>query len=353
MTDMITQNATEHDRPVKCLIWDLDGTIWEGSLLENGVVTPKPGIVETIQALDERGILQSVASKNDYETAWPVLESLNLSQYFLHPQISWSSKVDSVLAISEKLGIGIDSMAFIDDRIEERDEVKYFLPQVTVIEAGHAANLLEMACLQPRVVTNDGHERRKMYQADIERSEAESRFIGSRETFLQTLGMRMSIAPALEHDLARAEELTLRANQLNTTGRTYSLAELDAFARSPEHLLLIAKLDDCYGSYGTVGLALVEKKSNVWTIGLLIMSCRVMTRGVGGILLGCLLRLASRAKVKLRADFVDTGRNRQMFMTYKFSGFRSITGDSETTALEHDLQRIHPYPSYIMLNCRI
>ena len=332
---------------IKCVVWDLDGTIWNGSLLENSDVELRAGIVDIIQTLDSRGVLQSVASKNDHGVAWPVLESLDLAQYFLHPQIGWSSKADAVQAIGERLNIGLDTIAFIDDRIEERDEVKYFLPQVTVIDAVETEGLLDMPCLQARVVTQDARERRKMYQADIARSDAEGKFTGTRDKFLQTLGMQMTISPARKEDLSRVEELTLRTNQLNTTGRTYSYEELEAFATSPTHLLLVAKLEDCYGSYGTIGLTLIEKTSTTWTIQLLIMSCRVITRGVGTVLLGYLLRLAGQSQVRLRADFVHTGRNRQMYMTYKFSGFHELTDDSGSMLLEHDLVRVNPYPNYI------
>ncbi len=332
---------------IKCVIWDLDGTIWDGSILENGALELKPGIVDIIAALDARGILQSIASKNDHDVAWPVLENFGLAQYFLHPQISWLSKADSVQAISERLGIGIDTLAFIDDRIEERDEVQYFLPDVTVIDSNSLDGLLNMECMQPRVVSSDARDRRKMYQADIARSEAEGKFTGTRDTFLRTLDMRMVVHSAGKHDLSRVEELTLRTNQLNTTGRAYSYDELEQLASAPDHLLLVAKLDDSYGSYGTIGLTLVKKESGRWTIQLLIMSCRVITRGVGTVLLGYLLRLASAAQVRLCADFVHTGRNRQMYMTYKFSGFKEVAGASEVLLLEHDLEKINPYPNYV------
>ncbi|MDQ1920916.1 HAD-IIIC family phosphatase [Massilia pseudoviolaceinigra] len=332
---------------IKCVIWDLDGTIWNGTLLEDSAVELKSGIADLIRTLDSYGILQSVASKNDHDVAWPVLESMQLAQYFLHPQINWAGKADSVRAIGERLGIGLDTLALIDDRIEERDEVQYFLPQVTAIDGADSGDLLNLLCLQPGVVTDDGRERRKMYQADIARTDAEEKFEGKRDAFLQTLGMRMTISRAGRDDLRRAEELTLRTNQLNTTGRTYSFDELEALANSPDHLLLVAKLEDCYGSYGTIGLTLVEKNATAWTIQLLIMSCRVITRGVGSVLIGYLLRLATDAGVHLRADFCHTGRNRQMYMTYKFSGFRELATTADSVVLEHDLRRINPYPGYI------
>ncbi|WP_402721337.1 HAD-IIIC family phosphatase [Janthinobacterium rivuli] len=332
---------------IKCVIWDLDGTIWNGTLLEDRDVELKPSVIDTIRALDGRGILQSVASKNDHDVAWPVLESMELGQYFLHPQINWSGKADSVRAIGERLGIGLDTLAFIDDRVEERDEVHFFLPQVTVIDAADIGSILDLPRLQSGAVTSDARARRQMYQADIARTDAEEKFAGTRDAFLQTLGMQMVISRASTDDLRRVEELTLRTNQLNTTGRTYSLEALEALANSPDHLLLIAKLEDRHGSYGTIGLTLVEKNATAWTIQLLIMSCRVITRGVGTVLLGYLLRLATASGVRLRADFVHTERNRQMYMTYKFSGFHEQANAAESIVLEHDLRRINPYPSYI------
>ena len=332
---------------IKCVIWDLDGTVWKGTLLEDRQVEPRPGIVDMIRSLDARGILQSVASKNDHEVAWPVLESMQLAQYFLHPQINWSGKAESVRVIGDRLGIGLDTLAFVDDRIEERDEVRYFLPQVTIIDAADTGNLLSLLRVDAGGITSDARDRRKMYQADIARTGAEEKFSGTRDAFLQTLGMRMSIGPAGKADLRRVEELTKRTNQLNATGRTYSFEELEAFASSPTHLLLVAKLDDCYGSYGTIGLTLVEKNATDWTINLLIMSCRVISRGVGTVLLGYLLRHAAESGARLRADFVHTGRNRQMYLTYKFSGFYELADTPELLVLEHDLSRIHPYPGYI------
>jgi FkbH-like protein len=188
-----------------------------------------------------------------------------------------------------------------------------------------------------------------MYRADIDRAAAETRFEGSRDAFLATLGTRMTVRRARAEDLDRAEELTVRTNQLNTSGRTYSHAELAQLARSPDHLLLVAELEDRYGSSGIVGLTLVEATPDRWTIRLFIMSCRVMTRGVGTVLLGHLLRRARRRCVRLLADFVPTDRNRQMLVTYKFAGFRQSGEVEGGILLEHMLERIPALPGYVAL----
>jgi FkbH-like protein len=344
---MMTSSSARSRPLVKCVIWDLDDTLWEGTLLEGGGKTLRPGIVDIIRELDARGILQSLASKNDHHVAWPVIESFGISEYFLFPQISWESKADSVKTIADRLGIGLDALAFVDDQEVERDEVRCFLPQVTVIDAASIDGLLDQEYLKPFGVTDEANSRRLIYRADIERADAGEAFTGTRDEFLKSLDMRLAIRPAGQDDLRRVEELTIRTNQLNTTGLTYSYEELEALSRSPGHLVLVAKLTDRYGSSGTIGLAVVEKDAGAWTIWLLIMSCRVATRGVGSALIGHLVHLAAANGVQLRAAFVPTDRNRQMYIAYKFAGFRDSEGGSSTKFLHHDYRRMPDLPSYM------
>jgi len=334
---------------VKCVVWDLDETLWDGALLEGGAQSLKPGIMEIIHELDARGILQSVASKNDHEVAWPVVESFGLSEYLLFPHISWNSKADSIRSISECFGIGVDTLAFVDDQAIERDEVRYLLPQVTVIDSADVHSLLDQPLFQPRSVTSEGRSRRLIYHAEILRTEAAERFVGSRERFLETLAMQLMIHPIEPEDLARAEELTLRTNQLNTTGITYSRDELQDMSRSSAHLVLAVKLIDRYGSSGTVGLTVVEKTEDAWTILLLILSCRVAACGIGTALIAHLIQSASTQDVRLLAAFTPTDRNRQMYITYKFAGFRDAGTQSGTQLLEHDFQRIPQVPSHLTI----
>jgi FkbH-like protein len=333
--------------PLKCVVWDLDETLWRGTLLEGAADELAPGVEAAIRALDARGILQSIASKNDHDVAWAQLEALGIAEYFLFPQIGWWSKAKSLETIAERLGIGLDAIAFVDDQAAERDEIAYFLPQVFLVDPARLPALLEEPRLIPRFVTPESRRRRSMYRADIERSGAEDRYEGKRDAFLATLEMRMTIRRATAADLERAEELTVRTNQLNTTGRPFSHEELAALIDSPGHLVLVAQLDDRYGSSGTIGLALVDLAPDHWTIRLLIMSCRVVSRGVGTVLLVHLLQRARRSGVRLRAAYVPTPRNRQMLVTFRFAGFRQIEEDEDGLLLEHDLTRVPPLPGYV------
>jgi FkbH-like protein len=332
---------------VKCVVWDLDNTVWDGVLLEDGDVTLRPAVVEVIRTLDERGILHSIASRNDHDAAMAKLEEFGIAEYFLHPQIHWGNKSDSVKAVAEAINIGIDTLAFVDDQPFERDEVGFAHPQVLCVDALDAPGIPELPEMRPRFVTADSRERRHLYRADIRRKHAEEAHRGTDEDFLASLGMRFTIAPAQERDLQRAEELTVRTNQLNATGYTYSYEELDAFRRSPDHDLLVAGLEDTYGTYGKIGLALVERGEEAWTVKLLLMSCRVMSRGVGSVLLNHLIRSAHDAGVKLRAEFVPTSRNRTMFVTYKFSGFREVGRNGDVSVLEHDGTHLQGFPPYM------
>ena len=332
---------------VKCVVWDLDNTLWDGVLLEDENVTLRPGVIEALETLDKRGILHSIASRNNQESALRKLEQLGLSDYFLYPQINWNSKSASIETIARSINIGMDTLAFVDDQPFEREEVQFAHPEVLCIDAADISTIADRPEMKPRFITDESEKRRHMYLSDIARNQAEQEFTGSNEEFLATLGMVFKIAPAQGEDLRRTEELTARTHQLNTTGYIYSYEELDAFRRSPRHKLLVASLDDKYGTYGKIGVALVECQPDIWTVKLLLMSCRVMSRGVGTILINHLMQMARRAKVRLRAEFIPNERNRMMFVTYKFGGFHEVERRGELVILENDLEHIQPFPAYV------
>jgi FkbH-like protein len=334
---------------IKCVVWDLDNTVWDGVLLEDGDVRLRPWVVEHVKRLDAMGVLHSVASKNDHEAAMAKLREFGLGEYFLFPRISWNAKSVSIGQIAQKLNLGLDAFAFVDDQEFERAEVAFALPQVTTVDILEADEVLRRPEFAPRFVTDESAQRRGMYLSQLARDDIEADFAGTGEDFLASLDLRFTIAPARREDLQRAEELTVRTNQLNSTGRTYSYDELDALRSSPDHVLLVASLTDKFGSYGKIGLALLEKGSPDWRLNMMLMSCRVMSRGVGTVLLGHVMGLARAAGAGLRADFVETGRNRMMQITYAFSGFREVSRDSSHVVLAADLEAIQDPPGYVTL----
>ncbi|WP_157251712.1 HAD-IIIC family phosphatase [Nonomuraea typhae] len=334
---------------IKCIVWDLDNTLWDGVLLEDEEVHARESIVEAIHELDRKGVLHSIASKNDRDTALEKLRVLGLDKMFLFPQIGWNAKSESIKKIAKALNLGLDAFAFVDDQPFELAEVTHEVPEVTCVDVLEVHEALERPEFQPRFVTDESALRREMYQGQIARDELESEFVGTNEEFLASLEMSFTIAPAQRADLQRAEELTVRTNQLNSTGRTYSYEELDELRESPDHLVLVASLTDKFGSYGKIGLALVEKGEDVWRLNMMLMSCRVMSRGVGMVLLNHIMRLAAGAGAAVRADFVETGRNRMMQITYAFAGFREVSRDGSHVVLEADLSAVQPPPAYVRL----
>ncbi|HEX3527253.1 MAG TPA: HAD-IIIC family phosphatase [Thermoanaerobaculia bacterium] len=334
---------------VKCVVWDLDNTVWDGILLEDSTVTLRPHVVEILKTLDARGILHSIASRNDHGTAMAKLQEFGIDEYFLYPQINWNSKGASVGQIAQDINIGLDTIAFIDDQPFEREEVAFTHDKVLCIDSAELDDLLDRPEFNPRFITEDSRLRRHMYMADIRRNREEAEFVGPTDEFLSTLNMIFTIAAAKEEDLKRAEELTVRTHQLNTTGYTYSYEELDAFRTSPDHILLISSLEDRHGTYGKIGLTLIEKGAGAWTVKLLLMSCRVMSKGVGMIMIHHILRMAKEAGVKLRAEFLSTDRNRQMLITYRFAGFKEVSRNGDVALMENDYSAIQPPPPYVDL----
>jgi methoxymalonate biosynthesis protein len=225
------------DKPalVKCLVWDLDNTLWQGTLLEDPDVRIPSEIREVISTLDSRGILQSISSKNDYDHAWERLKQLGVADYFVHPQVGWGRKSDAVLHIAEQLNFATGTIAFIDDQPAERAEVAFRSPEVRCYTADQALALPGLAEFSPEVVTIDARRRRQMYQAGFRRDAERESFPGPDEEFLRSLELVMTIKRADEDDLSRVEELTLRTSQMNATGpvRPARRGRCDAAGLSP------------------------------------------------------------------------------------------------------------------------
>lgn len=332
---------------VKCVVWDLDDTLWHGTLSAGDDLVLRDGVVDLVKTLDARGILQSVASKNNHDDAVRELEELGLAEYFLYPQINWNSKSSSVAAIREKLNIGLDTIMFVDDQPFERDEVAFAHPEVETVDAALLHTVLSMPRLSPKVVTEDASRRRLMYLEDQARHEAELDYQGAASEFLGSLGMIFAISRAKDDDLLRLEELTERTNQLNSTGIQYSYEQLDELMRSTDHDLWVCELTDRYGSYGKIGMALVEKRDDRWTINLLLMSCRTVSKGVGTVLLSFLLQHAAENGKRLFARFRRTDRNRQMLVTYQLANFRVVWHEGSDYLYENDLAVRQEFPEYI------
>jgi FkbH-like protein len=332
---------------IKCVVWDLDNTIWDGVLLEEEVRL-KQGIKDILETMDQRGILQSVASRNNYDDAMGKLRELGIDHYFLYPQINWNAKSESIRQICSSLNIGMNTFAFIDDQPFERMEVEQALPEVYCIDAALYDGITGNQRFIPERITEDSRMRRVMYQQDIARSAEEEKYPKNNVGFLRSLGMELLITAADETDLARAEELTVRTNQLNATGKIYSYSELEELMNNPDCRLLLCELKDRFGSYGKIGLILLSVNKESLHVEMMLFSCRVMSRGIGSMMLHYLHQKAVEKQLALTASFKDTGRNRMMYMTYKMAGFDdSGHTDGDCSILEYKPGISAGLPPYI------
>lgn len=321
---------------VKCLVWDLDDTLWDGVVLEGDEPVPFPAAVRTLHALDRRGVLHAVASRGERAAATAHLAAHGLLDLFTRVEVGWGAKSLAVARIAADLGIGLDTVAFVDNDPVERAEVAAALPVVRCHPADAVAGLPALPEFAREFVTEESRQRRQLYRTDERRRAAEATHAGPPADFLASLGLVLEVRRAGPADLARAHELTVRTHQLNTTGVTFSLAELHALCASPRHEVLVARLRDRFGSYGTVGLAVSESRPAASVLRLLLMSCRVLSRGAGAALLDHLVHTALAAGRRPVAEFVPTAVNRQMLVTLRFAGFavEDDTGDRWTLAID-------------------
>lgn len=341
---------SERNKLIKCIVWDLDHTIWDGVLLEDKQVHLKENMDNILKSLDSKGILLSIASKNNQEEAFQTLEELGLIGYFLYPQINWNRKSASLQQIKEELNIGMDSILFIDDDPFERAEVESVHEEVRCMDSADYKEVLNLPEIKDMPVTEDSKNRRNLYKNEQKRRTLELEFQGPKVAFLKSLNMELLIYEASEEHLKRCEELTIRTNQLNSTGITYSEQELKEIMKVPENKLWVCELKDNFGSYGMIGLVMVSIDSQAWNIRLLIFSCRVMSRGLGSIMLNYIMKSAVEENKVVRADFIDTGKNRNMMITYKFSNFKEESTDPDGTVhLINHLQSVPEIPDYIKI----
>lgn len=277
---------------VKCVVWDLDNTLWNGILIETddpAALALRPRVAETIRALDERGVIQSIASKNDYDQAWPALERLGLSEYFLYPQIHWNAKSASITQIAQSLNIGIDSLALIDDSDFERRQVRSALPQVRVYAETEVDDLLSYPEFQ-MLVTEESCNRRAMYRAEEKRHQLMAADNGDTIAFLQKCHLRADIfTPAGKEELLRCYELVVRTNQLNMSGNKYTPEEFEAVLARPGHTNFAFSCRDDFGEYGIVGFGQYRVENGTMVFTEFAMSCRVAGKYVESAVFSALL----------------------------------------------------------------
>lgn len=333
--------------PPKCVVWDLDGTLWPGALAEDEDVQPLPDRLELIRRLDGAGILQSIASRNDPATVVSALKRHGLADYFLHPQIHPGDKSKSLVRIARALNIGLKSLVLVDDDPFERAEVSSALGDVRSM-APEDLETMAAEWLDERIKTTpEAIRRRQNYQAEAARAESSRQFTTRRE-FLASLGLEMSIRAAASSDFDRAEELARRTNRMNSAGRRFPEGALRQLVSLPGHRMLVAALRDRFGECGTIGIAVLCRDASLVRLRLFLISCRVMNRGAGEIFLNWIVGQAVGRNERLAVEFEPSAQNRPLYIAFRFSGFREDS-DNGFGVLLHDGRTVRRCPSHVRL----
>lgn len=327
--DKKTLAKERNSKKIKCIVWDLDNTLWEGILVEDGAsnLRLKPGIIELIRQLDERGILHSIASKNNPDEALAALKSFGLDEYFLAPQISWLPKSAAIKAIAAQLNIGIDTLLFVDDSEFELQEAKSVHPEVQTLDARQYLDIPRMeGCQVP--VSDESRERRKMYQVEERRQGVAGNFADDYIAFLRYCNIRLTIHPMTGANLNRVHELTQRTNQMNFSGNRYEKSLLEQVLADPQLDTYVLEVEDRFGSYGVVGFSIVDKREPRMTD--LMFSCRVQSKRVEHAFLTYILRAYISVTGKdFFANYRKTPRNApsgKVFADMQFDELETIDG---------------------------
>jgi methoxymalonate biosynthesis protein len=327
--------------PVKCVVWDIDNTLLTGVYLEAGEQPPAadPVLAAVLAELGARGILHALASKNPPAAADHTAAVTGWQ--FAAAECGWGRKPDALTKIAGTLGIGVDTLAFVDDDPVERAEVASALPQVRVLTPAEAAEAAGWPEFSPPVVTDEARRRGQLYAERRQRQAAQRSFGGTREEFLRSVGTDVSIARASRADLPRLAELAVRTRQFNSAagqrpaGEAAAPGPVPLATETPDWFaglladqasdVFTVRLRDSFGDDGLVGACVVARSDPAaWTVRLMMISCRAMGRGVAEALLAWLIRRAgSQGARVLRVPCTIDERNLPLRLALAGAGFRA------------------------------
>jgi len=311
-------------RLCKCVVWDLDNTLWNGILVEDGGenLQLKPGIPEILRTLDERGILISAVSKNNPEDGLAALQRFGIADYFLFPQISWKPKSQGIQEIAANLNIGIDSLLFVDDSVFEREEVKAVCPEVATLDAAEYATIPERSdCQAP--VTEESRKRRLLYREQRVRDVARDGFRGDYFAFLRDCGLRLTVQPLTDANLERVHELTQRTNQMNFSGNRYTRDQLRQLLNSSAVDTYVLNCEDRFGAYGTIGFCTVQSPESRMTD--LMFSCRIQAKRVEHAFLAHIMRKYRELGTgDFHVNYRKTKKNAASGQVFEDFGFETV-----------------------------
>jgi FkbH-like protein len=350
----------------KCLVMDLDNTLWGGVIGDDGLeglVLGQNSVVgeahvalqRFILDLRRRGIVLAVCSKNEDATARlpfrehteMVLEENQIAVFMAN----WSDKASNLREIAATLNIGIDSLVLLDDNAREREQVRQVLPEVAVPEltedpADYITLLADAGYFEAVGLSEEDMARADFYQANSERISLQK--VGNLEEYLRSLQMVATISSFDAIGRVRIVQLINKSNQFNLTTRRYSEGEVEAFANNPFKFCLRVRLADRFGDNGMISVVIFDIGSDEWSCDTWLMSCRVLGRRVEELVLATVASAASNAGAKrLVGTYIPTEKNAlvaEHFAKLGFAKLSELADGASTWALDLETYRSPELP---------
>jgi FkbH-like protein len=350
----------------KCLVVDLDNTLWRGIVGEDGVASLQiggsfPGNVyaalqSQIKALLDRGALLAVNSKNNEEDVRAVFETrkdmiLKWAD-FSCVRVNWTDKVTNLREIAQEMNIGLDSLVVLDDNPAEREWIETACPEVYVIPESDPLEMLRALAVtrlfDSLSVTAEDRQRKGSYAAMAQRNRLRTEKADLDE-FLHGLQLTVEIGAPTGAQLGRVAQLTQKTNQFNLTTRRYSEERLQQLPQSGEWEVFYCSCHDRFADEGIVGAAIVHKRGVDWVIDTFLLSCRVLGRGVEQAFLWWICGRAEREGARrVIGEFVRSGKNGQTENFYQANGFCALPADNDCLRHRLDLPlREDRWPAWI------
>jgi FkbH-like protein len=345
----------------KCLIMDLDNTLWGGVIGDDGVENIELGelgigaayvqLQSWAKELKGRGIILAVCTKNDPKIAAQPFESH--PDMVLHMQdialfvATWDNKVDSIRHIQSVIEIGFDSMVFVDDNPAEREIVRRNIPQICVPElpddpAEHLDFLVRSNLFETALLSADDAERTKQYQTEGRRRELKANF-ATEEEFLRSLDMVATVSRFTAFNTPRVAQLTQRSNQFNLRTVRYDETQIRDIEFSADHLPFAFTLKDSLGDHGLISVVILKRQGNAFFVDTWLMSCRVLRRGMEAFVLNTIAQRARGAgAIRLIGEFRETVKNGLVREHYASLGF-----ERQEDLWYLDLAGYTPRPTFI------
>ena len=324
----------------KGLVLDLDNTLWGGVIGDDGVSEIKIGngspvseayldFQKYIKELHSRGIMLSIASKNDMKNA---LEGLNHSdgalneKDFISIKANWSDKAGNIQEISKELNIHNDALVFIDDNPAERDLVKQFLPEINVLNvtddiSDYMDILDKSGFFEVTSISKDDINRNSTFEANKQRAKFEKKAVNYQE-YLISLEMKSVIKESKGEQIERISQLINKTNQFNLTTFRHTAAEVTKFIESKDSIVIYGTLDDRFGENGIISVMVCNVFPEEIEIHIWVMSCRVFKRDMEFAMFDKLVDIAKKMNKKIiRGIFIPTKKNQLVSDLYETLGF--------------------------------